>query len=75
MNEFAENIAKTLRAARQAAGLTQQDMAAQLGVCRSTYTYYETGRTQPDLESLAKICRVLGVSADSLLGLDAPGNA
>lgn len=58
-----------LRAARKSANLTQRDMAEKLSVCRSAYTYYETGHTLPDLETLAKICRVLGVSADSLLGL------
>ena len=59
----------TLRAARKSANLTQRDMAEKLSVCRSAYTYYETGHTLPDLETLARICRVLGVSADSLLGL------
>ena len=59
----------TLRAARESAHLTQQDMAEKLHLCRSAYTYYETGHAQPDLDTLAKICRVLGASADSLLGL------
>lgn len=75
MHKFQEQFPLALRSAREAANLTQQDMAGHLNICRSTYTYYETGHTQPDLESLAKICRILGVSADSLLGLGAPGDA
>lgn len=62
-------FANTLRTARESAHMTQQEMARQLGVCRSAYTYYETGHCLPNLETLAKICRILGVSSDSLLGL------
>ncbi len=58
-----------LLAARKAANLTQKEMAEKLNINRSTYTYYETGHTQPNPESLAKICQILRVSADSLLGL------
>lgn len=69
MSNFQQGLFHNLRAARKSANLTQRDMAEKLSVCRSAYTYYETGHTLPDLETLAKICRVLGVSADSLLGL------
>ncbi len=69
MSSFQQSFSQYLRNARQSASLTQAEMAEKLSVSRSTYTYYETGHAQPDLESLAKICRILGISADSLLGL------
>lgn len=38
------------------------------GLTQPTYAGYETGRTQPDLETLGQLCDFLGVSADWLLG-------
>lgn len=69
MSNFQHPFAQNLRAARESSHLSQLEMSRKLGICRSAYTYYETGHTQPDLQTLAGICRVLGVSADSLLGL------
>lgn len=62
-------FSETLRSARQAANLTQKEMAEKLAVSRSAYTYYEIGRVQPNLTTLAEICRILNVSSDYLLGL------
>ena len=60
-----------LRAARQRAGLTQQQAAAALGVSASAYCGYETGKRQPDLDRLARLCLLFSVPADELLGLPA----
>lgn len=62
-------FSETLRTVRKSANLTQREMAQKIGVSRSSYTYYETGHVQPDITTLVKICRILEVSADSLLGL------
>ena len=70
MCNFQQGLSARLRSARTSAKLTQKDMAQKLSITRSAYTYYEMGHTQPDLDCLVKICRVLGVSADYLLGLD-----
>lgn len=69
MSNFQQPFTQNLRAARKSANLTQREMAQKLCVSRSTYTYYETGHAQPSLESLAAICQILSLSADSLLGL------
>lgn len=69
MSNFKTNFQTSLRTARQSANLTQREMAARLSVSRSAYTYYETGRVQPSPQVLADICRILGISADTLLGL------
>ena len=69
MSNFHQSVSRYLRHPRHSASLTEAQVDEELPVSRSTYTYYETGHAQPDLESLAKICRILGISADSLLGL------
>ena len=64
------DFGKQLKQARQASGLSQQDVAQALGIDKTTYSGYETGRRQPDLSRLQKLARRLNVSADQLLGLD-----
>ena len=43
-------------------------MAERLGIARSTYAGYETGKRSPDVEMFARISEELFVSADELLG-------
>lgn len=69
MSNFQQPFFQNLRAVRKSANLTQREMAQKIGVSRSSYTYYETGHVQPDITTLVKICQILEVSADSLLGL------
>ena len=61
---FAEN----LRFARKARGYSQALMAERLGIARSTYAGYETGKRSPDVEMFARLSEELFVSADELLG-------
>ena len=57
-----------LRALRQKNGWTQK----QLHINRSTYAYYETGATQPDLDMFRRLAILFEVSTDDLLGLSTP---
>lgn len=61
-------LAGRLIALRRAAGLTQEDVAMQLGIGRSAYAYYETGGSLPTLDSLSRLATVFGVTTDYLLG-------
>lgn len=61
---FQEN----LRAYRLQRGYTQQDVADRLGVTKSTYCGYETGKRKPDVAKIKELARILGCSADVLLG-------
>ena len=36
----------------------QEKIAELLGISRSTYTYYETGKTEPSQETLLKLCNI-----------------
>ncbi|MBQ1333841.1 MAG: helix-turn-helix domain-containing protein [Clostridia bacterium] len=60
-----------LVSARKSAGLTQADVARMLEVKRQTYGAYERGISSPDINTLSRISKILGVPAYYLLG-DAP---
>ncbi len=63
---------ETLKNIRRNQGLTQRDVYLRLGVSPNCYASWEQGRTQPDIESLKKLCVIFDVAADWLLGLDDP---
>ena len=56
-----------LRKARKAAGKTQKEVAAFLGITESTYCGYETGKRQPDALKISKIASFLNVTGDWIL--------
>lgn len=60
-------LAERLRAAREAANLTQGQLAARIGVDRNTVNRAENSHTAPVASTIAKWARACGVSADSLL--------
>lgn len=57
-----------LRSARQAAGVTQEDVAARLEIPRSTVTKWETGQQRMDVLEFWSLCEVMGVDPLELLG-------
>jgi transcriptional regulator with XRE-family HTH domain len=65
---YIETFTQKLVAARKDTGFTQKEIARELNIPRSTLANYETGRTQPDLETLAKLADFYEVSIDWLLG-------
>ena len=62
-------LGRRVRSAREAAGLTQEDLAHHIGVRLNTIARLEQGRIQ-DLsgENIARLADALSVSADYLLG-------
>lgn len=63
-----------LMALRESRGLTMKSVAESVGVKPDTYRNYETGRFQPNFETLSKLADFYGVTTDYLLGRseDAP---
>lgn len=53
-----------------ARGISQKDFAAMVNIAPNTLSQYETEKREPDLKTLVRISRSLGVSVDYLLGLD-----
>lgn len=46
---------------------SQQNMADKLKISRSTYTYYETGKSEPGQATLKQLCDILSVDYNTLL--------
>ena len=59
-----------LREIRKLSGLTMKELGIRIGVSESAISQYETGKRQPDYETLLKIADYFGVSVDYLLGKD-----
>ena len=62
---------KRLKCFREESGYTQSIVANILGIERSTYTYYETGKTTPVVFDLMRLCRLYRVTMDDLCGYNA----
>ena len=58
---------KTLRELRKKKGCSQDEIAKILKINRTTYTKYETGVSQPDFETLRKLCEIYEVDYNTLL--------
>ncbi|MCM1233867.1 MAG: helix-turn-helix domain-containing protein [Ruminococcus flavefaciens] len=59
-----------LKEVRHECGFTQKDIYTRLQVSPNCYASWEQGRTQPDIESIKRLCKIFDVSADYLLGLE-----
>jgi len=57
-----------IRTLRKANGLTQQQVAEYLHLDRSTYAYYESGRTKINIDILMRLARFFQVNLGQLVG-------
>ena len=53
---------------REAAKLTQKEVAISLGVSVQSVSNWESGNREPSLSTILSMCELYGTSADSLLG-------
>ena len=66
-------LSDRLRKLRENKELKQVEAAAALGMSSVNLNRYETGKHEPDLETLAKLALFYGVTTDYLLGrVDSP---
>lgn len=65
---FAQEFGERLRQQREAAGLTQKELANAARITRATVSLLEVGRSSPTAHTLLQLCEALHVSADKLLG-------
>lgn len=61
------NIGGHIAALRKARGLTQEQLAAQLGVSAPAVSKWETNSSCPDITLLCPLARALGTNVDTLL--------
>lgn len=67
MKDAYQELGSLLRILRKQSGRTQEDIAKQLGVTRSTYTYYETGKILPNVLSLRRLAEIFQVPVEMLV--------
>lgn len=56
-----------LRKLRKQMDMTQEQVAKNLNIVRSTYAYYETGKTCPDFTTVVRLAHLFNVTTDYLL--------
>lgn len=56
-----------LRELRKSKGISLKELGAIVGVAESTMSLYESGKRQPDYETLLKLAEYYGVTVDYLL--------
>ena len=61
-------LADSLKKIRKQYKMTQEDIAKLLGISRSGYTYYETGKTVPSVGILQKLSAIYSTSIDVIIG-------
>jgi transcriptional regulator with XRE-family HTH domain len=68
-------LGMVLRGARERLGLTQAQVAREVGFVTTVYGRIERGDMLPSVPKLYQLCLTLGLSADELLALEPPGGA
>ena len=62
------NFSNILRSMRLDKGLKQSELATKLCTTQRKISYWENGKTEPDLESLWEIADFFEISLDELVG-------
>ena len=68
MNENNPQRGQRLRRLREAAGLSQRELADRIGLHHSNIGYWERSGNLPRSDVLAPMAKILGVSVDDILG-------
>ena len=64
-----EIISKNLKEEIEQSGKTKTEIAKAIGVSSPTISQYLSGRIQPTLATLSKLCTYLNCSADEILNI------
>ena len=60
-------VSNSIKKLREEKGMTQEELAEKLCVTRQAVSNWETGRTQPDIETLTKLAEVFDVSVERII--------
>lgn len=69
-----EQISKNLKEEIENSGKTKTEIAKAIGVSKPTVSQYLSGRIQPSLSTLSKLCNFLNCSADDILEIKLDDN-
>ncbi len=61
MDTYKQNLGAMLRTLRLSKNATQTTVAGLLGITRSAYSYYESGKIMPDMLSLRLLAEFFGI--------------
>ncbi len=64
------SLGENIKTARKKMGLTQEELASQIGVTSQAVSRWESGAGMPDVSMIVPIARVLCVSTDALFGVE-----
>ena len=62
-------ICEILKRLRLDAGITQKQLAKEIGIAQATISQWESGTSKPTADALIALCNYYGVSADFILGI------
>ncbi len=68
--EIAERVGENLKTARKAMGLTQAQLAKELGKYQPDYSDYERGKTELDYAKIEFLCKRLDITPNDLFGIE-----
>jgi len=74
MNMDYRAMGERLRAARRKADMTQAEVAEKLHVSEGAYGHYETGKSEPKLETLNTLADIFHITVDELMGREYAGH-
>ena len=63
-------VSQKIKHLREKNKKSQEELASSLNVKRYTVSDWENERTEPNIESIIKLCKIFNVSADYLLGIE-----
>jgi transcriptional regulator with XRE-family HTH domain len=67
-----QGLGKRLKLRAKALGMTDSEVARRLGLSQGRYSNYVNEVVEPDLGTLVRIARALGLTADEVLGMARP---
>ena len=70
--QFFKELGTRIAQARKDHGMTQNELAEQLGVAQQTLAHYEVGRARMPASMLPTVARLLTLSLDELMGQPVP---
>lgn len=68
--DMLDTLRKNLKLLRMINGMSQEDLASEIYLTRSTYSAYESGSRIPDLQTLTALAALYGITLEALVNCD-----
>lgn len=69
-NSMGTSFHENMKIARKRKKMSQKDVAEIIGVAKSSFSLYESGNREPNIETIRKIAAVLDVTPNELFGTE-----